>query len=294
MMPSWTLLPLLREATEYLAHKGISSPRLDTEVLMAHVLGCRRIDLYLRHDQPIAAVELDRFRESIRRRSQREPVAYITGNKEFWSLVLEVSSHVLIPRPETELLVEVTLGALRGFAGEGRAPLRLWEIGTGSGAVAIALARESGEEVRILATDRSREALSLARANARALGVEDRVTFRPGDLFQAAEPGDARFCAIVSNPPYVVSSQIQHLEPEIRDHEPREALDGGPDGLAVIRAILQGAPDWLEPWGGVLLEVGADQRGPVEGILGESNAWRNWEWHRDLSGKDRVLRAIRS
>jgi release factor glutamine methyltransferase len=190
--------------------------------------------------------------------------------------------------------VEVTLGVLRGLAGEGRSPLRLWEIGTGSGAVAIALAKESGEEVRILATDRSREALSLARSNARALGVEDRVTFRPGDLFQAAETGEAPFCAILSNPPYVVSSQIQHLQPEIRDHEPREALDGGPDGLAVIRAILHGASAWLEPWGGVLLEVGADQRGPVEGILGESNAWRSWEWHRDLSGKDRVLRAIRS
>jgi release factor glutamine methyltransferase len=284
---------LLREAAQYLTTKGIPNGRLDAEVLMAHVLGWQRIDLYLRHDQPMAGEELDRFREAIRRRSQREPLAYITGTKEFWSLLFRVTPRVLIPRPETEVLVEAAVQAIRERETRREGPLRVLEIGTGSGAAAIALATEVGEGIQLFATDRSPEALEIAMANARALNAEGRVRFLQGDLFEALGPNQTPFSVILSNPPYVDAEQMEGLEPEIRDYEPREALDGGDEGLAVIGRIIREAPRRLEAGGALLLEVGDGQRASIEEILRGSGCWSGWAWRQDLSGKDRVLCATK-
>jgi len=294
MTPQWTLLPLLREAAQYLTQKGIPNARLDVEILMAQVLGCQRIDLYLRHDQPMAGEELDRFREVIRRRSQREPLAYITGTKEFWSLSFRVTPHVLIPRPETEVLVEAALQAIRERKTAREGPLRVLEVGTGSGAAAIALATELGEGIHLIATDRSSDVLEIARGNARILSVEGRVIFQQSDLFEALGPDKTTFSVILTNPPYVAVGQIERLAPEIRDYEPREALDGGTDGLAMIRRIIREAPRWLEAGGALLLEVGDGQRASIEEILRGSGCWSAWAWRQDLSGKDRVLCATKA
>lgn len=293
MSQRWTVLALLNEAARYLSRKGVSTPRLDAEVLLAHALECRRIDLYLRHDQPLDPSELDGFRELLRRRGRREPVAYLTGTKEFWSLPLHVTPHVLVPRPETELLVEVALGRVWSSKGQGQGIVRVLELGTGSGAVAIAIVKEIGDGVHLVATDVSADALEVARANARRFQVEDRISFLQGDLFEALAPGTAPFSIVVSNPPYVPADEIAALPPEVREHEPLLAMDGGRGGLEVIGRILEQAPKWLEDGGSLLLEVGDGQRPPVDARLSESGSWRQWEWHRDLSGRQRVVHATK-
>jgi release factor glutamine methyltransferase len=294
MKSRWTLLELLKESSQYLAQKAIPNPRLDGEVLLANTLGCRRIDLYLRYDQPITTEELARFRTVIRRRSQREPVAYITGVKEFWSLPFKVNPKVLIPRPETELLVEKALELARSRLESDSQPLRILEIGTGSGAVAVSLSVELGDKAEITATDRSPEALEVASINAHAHGVHDTMRFIEGDLFEQLNSEAPPFFMILSNPPYIPSHEIQHLPPDIRDHEPIEALDGGSDGLGLIRSILKEAPNWLTDEGILLMEAGEGQRAPIEGCLQGTNGWKSWRWLHDLQGKDRVVCAERA
>lgn len=293
MSKTWTVFGLLNEASRYLSRKGVTTPRLDAEVLLAHALECRRIDLYLRHDQPLDPSELDGFRELLRRRGRREPVAYLTGTKEFWSLPLRVTPQVLIPRPETELLVEVALGSLGSRVGRPPRIVRVLEIGTGSGAVSIAMVREIGDGVHLVATDVSGDALEVAKANARRFQVEDRISFLQGDLFEALGPGIGLFSLIVSNPPYVPTDEIAGLPPEVRDYEPLCAMDGGRDGLGVIGRILEQAPEWLEEGGSLLLEVGDGQGPSVDARLSGGASWRRWEWHRDLSGRQRVVRATK-
>jgi release factor glutamine methyltransferase len=289
MKSQWTLLELLQETVQYLSQKAIPNPRLDGEVLLADTLGCSRIELYLRYDQPITSEELDRFREAIRRRSRREPLAYITGIKEFWSLPFHVTPRVLIPRPETELLVEKALDLVHSRLQPNSIPLSILEIGTGCGAIAISLAVELRDRIKITATDFSPDALDLARANARTLDVEGIVKFQEGDLFEPLDHGDSPFSMILSNPPYIPSHEIQNLAPEVRNHEPLEALDGGTDGLAVIGHILNKAPEWLDDGGVLLMEIGDGQRISIEPCLQGSPVWKSWDWLRDLQGKDRVL-----
>ncbi len=293
MSKTWTVLALLNEASQYLSRKGVSTPRLDAEVLLAHALECRRIDLYLRHDQPLDPSELDGFRELLRRRGRREPVAYLTGTKEFWSLSFHVTPQVLVPRPETELLVEVALSSLGSRKGQDPWIARVLEIGTGSGAVAVAVAKEAGKGVHLVATDVSADALEVAKANARRFQVEDKIHFLQGDLFEALGPGAGLFSMILSNPPYVPTDEIALLPPEVRDFEPLLAMDGGRGGLEVIGRILGQAPDWLEDGGSLILEVG-DGQGPwVDERLRGGGCWRQWEWHRDLSGRQRVVRSTK-
>lgn len=289
MSPPWSLLELVREAAGYLARKGVASPRLDAEILLAHVLGCRRIDLYLRFDQPVSEPELDRFRELVSRRGHREPVAYITGLKEFWSFEFKVTPQVLIPRPETETLVEAALEELRGAMGSCAGPLWAMEIGTGSGAVALSVAKEMGPSVLWVATDISREALSLASHNARQLGVDQWVWFLQGDLLSSLLPKSEKFHLILSNPPYVRTDCIRHLEPEISSYEPLEALDGGVDGLRIVTRLLEEAGEHLVAGGALMLEVGEDQTVAVENILESQLGWSEWGWRRDLAGKPRVI-----
>jgi release factor glutamine methyltransferase len=287
------LIDYLTLAYRHLEKKGIASPRLDAELLLAATLGLSRIELYTNHDRPLDRGEVDRFRELVRRRAGREPVAYITGKREFWSMEFSVDRRVLIPRPETELLVEVTLERLRNGSGPGcPGPLRLLEIGTGSGAVAVALATEL-PGATVVATDASAAALEVAPANARAHGVTERLRFVHGDAFVplAGRAQRERFHAIVSNPPYCGADEIAAMEPEVREWEPRSALVAGHDGMDVTRRLVEGAPDFLEPGGWLVLEMGT-QASPTRDLFSQ-DGWQEVATVSDLAGHPRVIAARR-
>ena len=257
---------------------------------MAHAIGCRRIDLYLRYDQPLNPEELGGLRSLIRRRAGREPVAYIVGAREFWSLDFEVDPSVLIPRPETEGLVQLTLNRLpaddTGMP-EGRERWRVLELGTGSGAVITALAHERPRH-DYWATDLSHDALRLARQNAQRHLAPDAVRFLAGPWFEALEQRTG-FDIIVSNPPYIPSDDIHDLAPEIRDHEPCRALDGGPDGLRDIQHLIRQAPEWLKPGGWLMLEIGYDQAARAADCAHGTGAYDTVEIHKDFAGHDRNI-----
>ncbi len=271
----WSVLELVRWTTGFFKQHGIDSARLDSEVLLAHVLDCSRMDLYTSFDQPVSQGDRGRFRELVRRRAkERVPLAYLTGVREFWSLPLRVTPDVLVPRPDTETLV-------RACAGLG--PGRVLDVGTGSGCVALALAREL-PAATLLASDVSPAALALARANAAALELEARIDWRDADLLDGI---DGAFDVIVSNPPYIPSAEIERLAPEVQQ-EPRLALDGGADGLDVIRRLVRGASARLAPGGWLLLEVGAGQADAVEVLLREAGAVELAR-HADLAGIERVI-----
>lgn len=282
------LMELVRQAAEFLGKKGIKTPRLDAELLLAHALGCRRIDLYLRFDELLTEKEVDAFRELLRRRAKREPLAYITGLKEFWSIPLRVDPRVLIPRPETETLVEAALEELKKAPSLGEGRLKAAEIGTGSGAVVIALAKEMGKTVTWKATDISGEALEVARSNARLFDLENTIEFLEGDGIEALL-GHGIFNLIVSNPPYVPTREIDTLEPEVRLYEPRVALDGGPDGTRVIAKLLKEAHFLLASGGVLLMEVAPQLKGKVEDMVSGMREWAQWGWKEDLAGRPRVV-----
>lgn len=283
--PPWTVLRLLQWAVGYLKARGVESPRAAAEILLAHVLRLRRVDLYVRHDQPLVPAELAAFKEAIRRRLRREPVAYIVGRKGFRTLEVDVTPEVLIPRPETELLVEQALSLLRAWPGDGAAGVL--EVGIGSGAVLIALATEVPRH-RFFGCDISPAAVAIALANARANGVSERVHLWTADWFGGLGAG-CRFDLIVSNPPYVRSAEIDTLQPEVSQHEPRLALDGGPDGLRGYREILAAAPGHLAPGGSLVLEIGSDQRAAVQRLAAASGGYSDFACRSDYAGHDRVV-----
>lgn len=293
--PPWTILSILKWTTSYFTSHNIENPRASAEVLLAHVLGVGRIDLYIRYDQPLIPDELSRFKTVIRRRMRREPVAYIMGEKEFWSMPMAVTPDVLIPRPETECLVETALALLAptdGNAERSGPPPRILELGTGSGAVALALASELKTAV-LMASDRSEKAIGVARQNARRLDLDRRVHFFCGDWFACMHPAAWRFDLILSNPPYIPTAEIERLQTEVSGYEPRGALDGGIDGLAAIRIIIDRAPDYLRPGGHLLLEIGHDQKAGVEKIVALSNHYTLLDVIRDYGGHDRVAKILR-
>lgn len=278
-----TVLSLLRRAADHLKNHHISEPRASAELLLGHVLGLDRLSLYLNAERPLEAEELEGFSRCLERRLRREPVQYITGSQEFWSLALTVTPDVLIPRPETELLVE----ALLDFACEtGAGQMRLMDVGTGSGAIAVAAARELPKAV-VVAGDLSLAALKLARDNARRHQVSERILFLCTDLFCGL--GRTLFDAVVTNPPYVKSSDFSLLPREIRDYEPRYALDGGEDGLQTIRAIIDQAPDFLRSGGILALEMGAGQAEAVCALVSRTDRYRGRHILKDYSAIDRVL-----
>ncbi len=282
----WTVLKVLKWTTEHFQEKGMENPRLEAEVLLAHLLGVDRVGLYLNYDKPLKEEERKAYREMIQRRTAREPVAYILGYKEFWSLRFKVGPECLIPRPETEHLVEETL---RLAAQEHLSlPLRILEIGTGCGAMAVALAKEL-KEAHIVATDISPHALSLAKENAQAHGVGERIKFVQGDLFP---PGEAPFCLIISNPPYIITEDLFQLAPEVKDYEPLDALDGGGNGLRFFREIAQGSSGYLIKGGWLLLEMGEGQAPKVTNIL-EEVGFTHIELVPDYAGVKRVIRTQR-
>jgi len=285
---SWTIQPLLNTTAEYLARKGVDHPRLNAEVLLAHLLECRRIDLYLRFDQPLSDEELSGYREVIRRRARREPLQYIRGVQEFWSLDFEVGPGVLIPRSETEILLDRALALVReGQAPGGGAP-RVLDLGTGSGVIAVCIAREI-PGARVWASDLLPVALETARRNARKHGVEERIQFLRGDLLAPFREGPGGFDLILSNPPYVGSEEFVDLEPEVRDYEPRQALDGGPGGLEIVRRILWDAPARLSPGGRLLVEMDPGQVDEAQQTADATGAYGRLERIPDYTRRPRVL-----
>ncbi len=280
----WSVLEVLQWTAGAFKSAGIDSPRLTAEVLLAQALGCSRLDLYLTYDRPLTPAERAAFRELVRRRLDRCPTAYLTGRREFWKIALAVGPGVLIPRPETEVLVQAALEHLAG--GDRREP-RLLDLCTGSGAVALALAAEV-PGARVTAVDSSVEALDWARRNAADLGLTERVDLVAGDLFGPLEPG-ARFEVITANPPYVREDEWDGLAPEIKGHEPRRALVAGPTGLEVIARLAADSPPFLAPGGALLCEIGAGQAGAAEALFAEY--YGRVSLRADLQGVPRVVQA---
>jgi release factor glutamine methyltransferase len=273
--PTWTPLALIGWTQSYFARAGVDAPRLTAEVLLAHALSCDRVRLYMDFDKPLGEPELARFRELVKRRAGGEPTAYLTGVKEFFGRPFRVDARVLVPRPETELLVELALPLLPA---QGAA----LDLCTGSGCIGVSLALER-PEARVVATDVSADALAVARENAEALGAK--VELARGDLF--APLGPERFDVVVSNPPYVPSAEIARLAPEVR-REPRHALDGGSDGLALLSRLVGAAPGYLRPGGALLVEI---HESHVESVpdLCRRAGFVSTELRRDLAGLPRAV-----
>lgn len=280
-----TLIEVLRLSTEYLAHHGSTSPRLDAELLLAHALGVRRLDLYLLHDRPLREPELGAARELVRRRASGEPVAYITGTREFYNRSFAVTPAVLIPRPETETLVEVALRRLRELSDVGEP--RAADLGTGSGCIAVTLAAELAT-LHVAATDVSSAALDVARGNALTHAVDHRVTLIEGDW---AGPLTTPVDVVVSNPPYVTSEELVGTARDVRDFEPVLALDGGADGLDAYRALLATLHAATRPGTTVLLEIDPRRAGLVADVVRSEFADARISFHEDLTRRDRVLEA---
>lgn len=283
----WTILRLLRWTTSYFESHKIDTPRLDAEILLAHILRMERVELYSQHDLPLCGHELARFKSLITRRARREPVAYIVGSKGFWSLELAVTSDVLIPRPETEHLVESALSLVPEDPGS--APRRILDMGTGSGAIVLALASERPGHL-FFASDRSPRALDVARKNVGENGLGDAVRFFSGDWFAPLRPDGKGFDLILSNPPYIRTEDIKGLQPDVRYHEPVAALDGGEDGLDCIRHIIRSASAYLAADGHLLLEIGHDQKSAVREMARNTGRYGKIVFEKDYAGHDRVVR----
>ena len=285
---SWTILSLVLWSADYLASKGVESGRLDAEWLLASALGTERLQLYLKYDRPVSPEEREAFKQQLRRRACREPLQYILGRAAFRELELVVDPRALIPRPETEVLVEEVLA----WAKDRKSGLgTVMDIGTGTGAVSVSLAVEGVCE-QIVATDISEGALEVARLNAQRHGVEALLDFRRGSLFEIVDAGEA-FDVIVSNPPYVATGERAGLQPEIRDWEPSEALFAGDDGLDVIQPLIAEAPEHLTDGGLLALEVGLGQAERVTRQIDDSGRFEPARVRRDLGGLPRVIMAER-
>ena len=280
---TWTVRRLLEWTEDFLRKKGVESARLEAQILLAHALGCKKIDLYVRHDEEPPEDRRTAFRETIKKRADGMPVAYLVGYREFFQLEFAVSPAVLIPRPETETLVMEALRRLKPMP----AP-RVLDVGTGSGAIAVTVARQH-KTAQVTAVDVSPAALALARANAEKHGVTDRVTFLEGDLFGPV--AGQTFDLVVSNPPYIAHPEFPALDIGVRDFEPRTALDGGTDGLAFYRRIAADVPTRLVPGGSVLVEIGFTQEAAVRDLF--AARLDVGPTYKDLAGRPRVVSATR-
>lgn len=278
----WTIRKLLAWTTDYLKGKGFDEAKREAELLLAYVLGCKRVELFVRYDEEPTDAERAKFKELINRRVAGWPVAYLLGTRDFYMLTFDVEPAVLIPRPDTETLVLEALNRLKPLT----SPDAL-DIGTGSGCIAVSLAHRK-KDAKVTATDVSPDALAVARRNAAKHAVADRMTFLQGDLF-AALPAGSTFDLIASNPPYIAQGEFAALAADVRDHEPRMALDGGPDGLAFYRRIANGVSGFLKPGGSLLLEVGYTQADAVRGLLAERSELEVGPAIKDSGGHPRVV-----
>ncbi len=280
---TWTLRRVLSWTTDFFQSKGLDSPRLDAELLIADAQGVDRIRLYMDLDKPLLPDELAAIRARVQRRARFEPVAYILGHRGFWSLDLQVDPRVLVPRPDTERLVELALARLKDV----EAPVVV-DVGTGSGCVALAIGKER-PDATVHAIDRSADALQVATANAAANEVPN-VTFHEGDLL-APVADIGRVDMVVSNPPYIPSAEVERLMPDVRQYEPRGALDGGADGLDLVRRLVDQAAALLPPGGALMMEIGFDQ-GPAVAALCRAR-FAEVTVHPDYAGHDRVVEAVK-
>ncbi len=280
----WTIESLLKWAADDFRSKGIDSPRLDAEVLLGWALGKTRTELVIESKTELNGEGLARFREAVKRRRAHEPVAYVLGVREFFGRTFRVDKRVLVPRPDTEALVEVALQRTRHLS----MSMRALDLCTGSGCVGITLARER-PTTQIVMTDLSNDALAVARENALRLGAYNLACFQ-GDLFAALPDSKLRFDLIVSNPPYIASEDIPSLMADVRDFEPRLALDGGADGLSLVRRIVEEASAHLEKNGIVALEIGFDEAERTRAIFSE-HGYADIDTKRDYGKIERVISA---
>lgn len=282
--PPWTILKILRWTSHFFETKdATASPRLDAELLLAHVLGFERIKLYTHFDRPMSDAELAAYRALVKRRVKGEPVAYLLGSKGFWEIELKVDQRALIPRPETEVLVEEVLELV-----DKGSEATLVDVGTGTGAIALAVAKER-PSLRVVATDVSEDALALARENAEALDLVDQVSFAQGDLLEGVDPSCLPCELIVSNPPYVAEDERDEVMSDVKDFEPEGALFAGADGLDVIRRLVPAAFDSLASGGHFLCEIGYRQGDAVAALL-EDAGFEDVGIREDYSDHDRVAR----
>lgn len=282
----WTVRRILDWTVGHLKQYGSDSPRLDAEVLLAHACGWPRIQLYTHFEEIVSEDVRGRMRELVKRRTAAEPVAYLVGYREFFSLRFEVGPGVFIPRPDTETLVVESLAILK-TQGNGAAAKRVLDLCTGSGCIAISIAVNAPETV-VTAVEKSPQALDYARRNAERHNVAGRVSVLSGDLDEPL--GDDRFHVIVSNPPYVTTEEVRSLQPDVRDFEPHAALDGGPAGLDIVERIASIAARRLEPGGWVLLEISPEQAESTRAIL-EGSGLTNSTIVKDVAGASRVVKA---
>ncbi|MFA5105072.1 MAG: peptide chain release factor N(5)-glutamine methyltransferase [Candidatus Margulisiibacteriota bacterium] len=284
---TWTISSLLDWTTIYFANHKIEEPHLEAEILLAHALHIKRIQIYTMHDRVLSEEELAAFKQLMLRRIKMEPTAYIIGYRPFMSLDFDVNREVLIPRPETEKLVEEAINIIKGSEKE---TVSVLDIGTGSGAIAVSIAKYCAN-TRVWASDISKAAIETAKSNAKKHGVDDRITFFTGDLFSPIDK-NAKFDIIVSNPPYIKTLEIENLQPEITKFEPVRALDGGPDGLAYYRKITAQAPAYLSEKGHLLLEVGAGQADDVVKMIQATGIFAKTKKIQDHNGIDRVIESV--
>src|SRR5512139_3747345 len=285
MNRTWAVLELINETTAYFKKKNIESARLDAELLLAHCLNRERIQLYIDFERLVTADELSAFRELVRHRAAREAVAYLIGYRDFWSLKIAGEKGVLIPRQETELLVEEALKIFKRGAEDGL-QITILEPGTGSGALSIALAQEL-KQCSIYATDISPAAIKIAQRNIRTHGCAGRVQFIQCDSMTSFRQKEI-FDLIVSNPPYICSADMAGLAPEIREHEPVEALDGGPDGLSFYCQWISQMPVLLKNNGWAVLEMGAGQSAAVSKLFQNTGAFADVQKVKDYAGHERI------
>ncbi len=289
MADEWTIGRLLQWTADYLKSHGSDSPRLEAEVLLAHARGCQRIELYTSFADPADEALRAAFRELVRRRAEGTPVAYLVGHREFYSLDFRVTPDVLIPRPETEVLVLAVLDLLKA---SGAGPQDVADVGTGSGIIAITVARHAAS-ARLTAIDISPQALAVARDNAERLGVPERIEFVEGDLL-AGLPIERTFDIVVSNPPYVSESEWEALARDVKQYEPPLALVAGQAGTSVVERLIPQAAGQLREGGSLLLEISPMIQQPLERLIAAETRLRLERWIKDAAGRVRVVHARRT
>ena len=286
--PPWTVKRLLEWTGEFFKRKDVDSPRLSAEMLLAHVLELQRIALYTNYDRPLTPTELASFRDLVKRAGEHEPVRYLVGVAPFYGLDFKVTPAVLIPRPDTETIVETALHQLRLASDTGlEQSLRIADVCTGSGCIGLALAHQL-RAATVVAVDLSEAAAAVARENAERLKLADRFDVRVGDLLEPLA-GEPPFDLIVSNPPYIPSAAISTLDRNVRDYEPHLALDGGDDGLDLIRRLLTGAARHLVAGGRLYVEMQFDQAAAAMELARAAGGWTDLQILRDLGGRERAL-----